>query len=174
MLVSHAATAIAPLGFEGPDFINAVTVFSTDQPVPALLAALREIELRLRPWPRTSSAGARAAWISICCCMTIGSRKVRATVCRGQICWLRAYMLGPLAELAPQRRYPPAGPTLEQLWQHFPRAEHPLEPRRARFECGLTAPPLPGNAAAPVHREHLAGHKRRLAQIPHRAGDVLG
>ena len=32
----------------------------------------------------------------------------------------RAYMLGPIAELAPERRYPPDGPTMAQLWEHFP------------------------------------------------------
>ena len=39
----------------------------------------------------------------------------------------RVYMLGPLAELAPDWRYPPSGPTIGQLWQQFPRAEHVLE-----------------------------------------------
>jgi len=40
----------------------------------------------------------------------------------------RVYMLGPLAQLAPDHSYPPSGPTIAQLWQQFPRAQHTLRP----------------------------------------------
>ncbi|MGH8305602.1 MAG: 2-amino-4-hydroxy-6-hydroxymethyldihydropteridine diphosphokinase, partial [Steroidobacteraceae bacterium] len=39
----------------------------------------------------------------------------------------RAYMLGPLAELAPQVRHPTAHLTIGELWQRFDRDAHPLE-----------------------------------------------
>jgi 2-amino-4-hydroxy-6-hydroxymethyldihydropteridine diphosphokinase len=39
----------------------------------------------------------------------------------------RAYMLGPLAELAPQVRHPSAGLTIGELWSRFDRDAHPLE-----------------------------------------------
>ncbi|HWW21156.1 MAG TPA: 2-amino-4-hydroxy-6-hydroxymethyldihydropteridine diphosphokinase, partial [Steroidobacteraceae bacterium] len=38
----------------------------------------------------------------------------------------RAYMLGPLAQLAPDLRYPPSGATIGQLWAQFPQAEGAL------------------------------------------------
>jgi 2-amino-4-hydroxy-6-hydroxymethyldihydropteridine diphosphokinase len=40
----------------------------------------------------------------------------------------RAYMLGPLADLAPQLRHPTAGATIGELWQRFDQAAHPLFP----------------------------------------------
>jgi 2-amino-4-hydroxy-6-hydroxymethyldihydropteridine diphosphokinase len=39
----------------------------------------------------------------------------------------RAYVLGPLAELAPTARHPTAQLTFAELWQRFDRAVHPLE-----------------------------------------------
>jgi 2-amino-4-hydroxy-6-hydroxymethyldihydropteridine diphosphokinase len=48
----------------------------------------------------------------------------------------RAYMLGPLAEIAPQLLHPTAGLTIGELWRRFDQGAHPLE-RLARA-------PLPG------------------------------
>jgi len=39
----------------------------------------------------------------------------------------RAYMLGPLAQLAPQLLHPTEHTTIGELWQRFDRAAHPLE-----------------------------------------------
>ena len=39
----------------------------------------------------------------------------------------RAYMLGPLAALAPEVRHPTAGATIGELWRAFDQAAHPLE-----------------------------------------------
>jgi 2-amino-4-hydroxy-6-hydroxymethyldihydropteridine diphosphokinase len=38
----------------------------------------------------------------------------------------KAYMLGPMAELAPEVRHPVDGRTMAELWQAFDRAAHPL------------------------------------------------
>jgi 2-amino-4-hydroxy-6-hydroxymethyldihydropteridine diphosphokinase len=115
------------VGFEGPDFINAVTAFSTDQPVPALLAALREIELACGRGLEQQRWGPRGMDLDLLLYDDRVEEGPGYRLPRPDL-RLRAYMLGPLAELAPQHRYPPSGPTLEQLWQRFPRAEHPLEP----------------------------------------------
>jgi 2-amino-4-hydroxy-6-hydroxymethyldihydropteridine diphosphokinase len=40
----------------------------------------------------------------------------------------RAYMLGPLAALAPEVVHPTEGLTIGELWQRFDRSAHPLEP----------------------------------------------
>ena len=39
----------------------------------------------------------------------------------------RAYMLGPLAELAPAVVHPTTGLTVGELWRRFDRDAHPLE-----------------------------------------------
>ncbi len=38
----------------------------------------------------------------------------------------RAYMLGPLAALAPEVMHPTAGVTIGELWRRFDQAAHPL------------------------------------------------
>jgi 2-amino-4-hydroxy-6-hydroxymethyldihydropteridine diphosphokinase len=40
---------------------------------------------------------------------------------------LRAYMLGPLADLAPDLVHPTAGATVGELWRRFDQASHPLK-----------------------------------------------
>ncbi|EQD63396.1 2-amino-4-hydroxy-6-hydroxymethyldihydropteridine pyrophosphokinase, partial [mine drainage metagenome] len=40
----------------------------------------------------------------------------------------RAYMLGPLADLAPALVHPTVHSTIEELWRRFDRAAHPLVP----------------------------------------------
>jgi 2-amino-4-hydroxy-6-hydroxymethyldihydropteridine diphosphokinase len=40
----------------------------------------------------------------------------------------RAYMLGPLAELAPELRHPTLGATMRELWAAFDRDAHPMQP----------------------------------------------
>jgi 2-amino-4-hydroxy-6-hydroxymethyldihydropteridine diphosphokinase len=40
----------------------------------------------------------------------------------------RAYMLGPLAEIAPEVVHPTLGATIGELWQRFDRAAHALTP----------------------------------------------
>ena len=88
-------------------------------------ASLREIEDAVRARPRPIPSGGRERWIWICCCTAIRSARDRAIHCRGRSA-RRVYMLGPLAELAPDWRYPPSGPTIGELWRAFPHAEHLL------------------------------------------------
>ena len=56
----------------------------------------------------------------------------------------RAYMLGPLAELAPQLVHPTAHLTIAELWRRFDQAAHPLERARsldATSRCCDRRPP---------------------------------
>ena len=46
----------------------------------------------------------------------------------------KAYMLGPMADLAPDIRHPIFGQTIGELWQAFDRAAHPME------RCTLALP----------------------------------
>jgi 7,8-dihydro-6-hydroxymethylpterin-pyrophosphokinase len=39
----------------------------------------------------------------------------------------RPYMLGPMAEIAPEVVHPTAGLTIAELWQRFDRDAHPME-----------------------------------------------
>jgi 2-amino-4-hydroxy-6-hydroxymethyldihydropteridine diphosphokinase len=114
-------------GFEGPDFYNAVVGFSTALPVEALLPSLHGIEAlcgRARADPKWEP---RKMDLDLLLYGDVVGAGPGYTLPRRDLA-RRVYMLGPLAELAPDRLYPPAGPTIGQLWEQFPRAEHVLEP----------------------------------------------
>jgi 2-amino-4-hydroxy-6-hydroxymethyldihydropteridine diphosphokinase len=134
-------------GFDGADFINLVAAFTTDLPVDELLVVLRAIEARCgRPreaprWaPRTMDLDVLLYGDLVC-------RRPGLTLPRPDLL-VRAYMLGPLADLAPDFMHPVAGVTIGELWQSFDRAAHPLE----RVAPGATTPhcdPRPPQESGP-------------------------
>lgn len=115
----------AAIGFDGPEFLNFVAELPVGGEPDALKAGLERIEglcgrPRLAPkWaPRTMDLDI----------LLFGDAVIDLpglVVPRPQLLqW--AFMLGPLAELAPGARHPVAGRTAGELWQSFDRAAHPL------------------------------------------------
>lgn len=114
------------VGFEGDDFINLVAGFTTALPAHALLARLHAIESRcgrgrdaLRWAPRSMDLDVLLYGDLVC--EEPGLKLPRPDLLK------RAYMLGPLAELAPQVLHPTEGLTIGELWRRFDRDAHPLE-----------------------------------------------
>ena len=125
----NLARAVAQLGreFEGEDFINLVVAFDTDLPLPAVLAKLHAIEAlcgRERHAPRWAprSMDLDVLLYGDLVCNEPGLKLPRPDLLK------RAYMLGPLAALAPEVVHPTALLTIGELWRRFDRAAHPLEP----------------------------------------------
>jgi 2-amino-4-hydroxy-6-hydroxymethyldihydropteridine diphosphokinase len=113
-------------GFEGDDFINLVAGFTTALPVRDLLGRLHEIERRCgreRHAPRWAprSMDLDVLLYGDLVCEQEGLKLPRPDLLE------RAYMLGPLAELAPQLEHPTAALTIGELWSRFDRDAHPLE-----------------------------------------------
>ncbi|MGA2564368.1 MAG: 2-amino-4-hydroxy-6-hydroxymethyldihydropteridine diphosphokinase [Steroidobacteraceae bacterium] len=109
-------------GFEGADFLNAVAGFSTELPVPELLHVLHEIEAlcgRSRDDPKW---GPRALDLDLLLYDDVVGEGPGYTLPRPDLL-RRIYMLGPLAELAPQWPHPLCGRSIGELWAAFPRAE---------------------------------------------------
>jgi 2-amino-4-hydroxy-6-hydroxymethyldihydropteridine diphosphokinase len=114
-------------GFEGEDFINLVAGFDTALPVREVLARLQAIEQlcgRPRHAPRWAprSMDLDVLLYGDLVCDEPGLKLPRPDLLR------RAYMLGPLAVLAPQVVHPTAHLTIGELWQRFDQKAHPLEP----------------------------------------------
>jgi 2-amino-4-hydroxy-6-hydroxymethyldihydropteridine diphosphokinase len=115
------------VGFDGPDFIN----FVVELPVagdPALLKGELEcIETqcgRRRDAPKWEP---RAMDLDILLFGNLVQQTPGLVLPRPDLLrW--AFMLGPLAELAPRLVHPVAGVTAEVLWQRFDRAANPLIP----------------------------------------------
>ncbi len=113
------------VGFEGEDFVNAVAGFSTSQPVEQVISRLHDIETacgRPRDAPRWAP---RSMDLDI---LLYGDRvcdEPQLKLPRPDLL-KRAYMLGPLAELAPGLMHPTAGATIGELWRRFDKGGHDL------------------------------------------------
>jgi 2-amino-4-hydroxy-6-hydroxymethyldihydropteridine diphosphokinase len=113
-------------GFDGEDFINLVAGFTTALPVHAMLEQLHAIEGRCgrgRDAPRWAprSMDVDVLLYGDLVCEEPGLKLPRPDLLQ------RAYMLGPLAELAPSCVHPTAGLTVGELWRRFDQDAHPLE-----------------------------------------------
>jgi 2-amino-4-hydroxy-6-hydroxymethyldihydropteridine diphosphokinase len=113
-------------GFEGDDFINLVAGFATALDPPTLLERLRAIEAqcgRTRDAPRWAP---RSMDLDVLLFGELVCVAPPLTVPRPDLL-KRAYMLGPLADLAPDLKHPTAGKTIGELWRGFDQAAHPLQ-----------------------------------------------
>jgi 2-amino-4-hydroxy-6-hydroxymethyldihydropteridine diphosphokinase len=122
----------AAVGFEGEDFINFVVGFSTELPVEAVVAELQRIEGlcgRTRDAPKWAP---RSMDLDI---LVFGDRvcDLPGLVLPRPDLLKRPYMLGPMAELAPDFLHPTRLSTMAQLWENFDRAAHSM----VRVEIGL-------------------------------------
>ncbi|MGP8032523.1 MAG: 2-amino-4-hydroxy-6-hydroxymethyldihydropteridine diphosphokinase [Steroidobacteraceae bacterium] len=115
------------VGFAGDDFINLVAGFATQLPVGAVLARLHAIESacgRPRGAPRWAP---RAMDLDVLLygdlvCDEPGLQLPRPDLLK------RAYMLGPLAQLAPHALHPTSHLSIGELWRRFDQSAHPLVP----------------------------------------------
>jgi 2-amino-4-hydroxy-6-hydroxymethyldihydropteridine diphosphokinase len=113
------------VGFEGADFINLVAGFTTTLPVHEVVARLQAIESlcgRPREAPRWAP---RSMDLDILLYGDTIRDEPRLKLPRPDLL-KRAFMLGPLAALAPDLVHPLEKVTIAELWQRFDRAGHPL------------------------------------------------
>jgi len=111
------------VGFEGDDFINLVAGFTTDLQVVARLHAIEAQCGRPRNAPRWAP---RSMDLDVLLYGDLVCDERRLRLPRPDLL-KRAYMLGPLAALAPGVMHPTAKLTIGELWERFDRASHPLE-----------------------------------------------
>lgn len=113
------------VGFEGADFINGVAGFTTALPIADVLARLHAIESlcgRPRDAPRWAP---RSMDLDILLYGELICDEPRLKLPRPDLV-KRAFMLGPLADIAPDLVHPTEKLTIGELWQRFDRAAHPL------------------------------------------------
>jgi 2-amino-4-hydroxy-6-hydroxymethyldihydropteridine diphosphokinase len=115
----------AAVGFDGPDFINLVVGFSTAQPLSAVIARLHAIETqcgRPRYAPKWAS---RTMDLDVLLFGDLVEKTAEYTLPRTDLL-KRPYMLGPMAEIAPEVVHPTAGRTIGELWREFDRDGHTM------------------------------------------------
>jgi 2-amino-4-hydroxy-6-hydroxymethyldihydropteridine diphosphokinase len=116
-------------GFEGPDFLNLAVVLDTDLAPVALDAWLHELEARhgrRRDVPRYSSRTLDVDIVLYDDLVLDGPGNLR--IPRPEL--RHAFVLRPLADIAPELEVPGTGTTLGELWREFPADREPLEPAR--------------------------------------------
>jgi 2-amino-4-hydroxy-6-hydroxymethyldihydropteridine diphosphokinase len=114
------------VGFEGSDFINLVAGFSTTLSLEDVVARLRTIE-ELCGRPRQAPRWApRSMDLDILLYGDTVCQQPGLTLPRPDLL-VRAYMLGPLVDIAPEVVHPGTGLTIAEHWRRFDQHAHPLE-----------------------------------------------
>jgi len=113
------------VGFDGDDFLNLAVGFDTERSLAEVIAELQAIEAacgRGREAPRWAprSLDLDILLFGNLICDTPSLRLPRPDLLR------RAYMLGPLAEIAPQEMHPTAHRSIGLLWSSFDQKAHPM------------------------------------------------
>lgn len=113
-------------GFDGPDFINLVIGTRTALGVREVMERLHRIEARCGRERSASKWASRTMDLDVLLYDDLVCDEPGLTLPRPDLL-RRAYMLGPLAEIAPELKHPTASRTIRELWSEFDRAAHPLE-----------------------------------------------
>ena len=123
----------AAIGFAGNNFYNLVVGAITEEPVEIVVTALREIEDnhgRDRSGPHFSS---RTLDLDLLMYDDLVIKQPQLELPRAEIIE-NAFVLWPLAEIAPELIHPNNNKTMEQLWEEFDKDSQELWPIDLRCE----------------------------------------
>lgn len=116
----------APVGFQGPDFVNCVVRFRTGRSPEALSGHLKSLEWHAGRRPNRANASRELDLDLILYGDAVIDRNGLA-IPRDDILQY-AFVLRPLAELAPDAVHPQTGRSFAWHWQHFQGEHSELEP----------------------------------------------
>ena len=125
----------AAVGFEGPPFHNLVAAFSTDLPIEKVAEVLTEIEERHGRTRQCKKFSSRTLDVDLILYGDLVRRESKLNLPRDEITRY-AFVLEPLAEIAPDKRHPVTGERYADLWARFDKSGlkqrriEPLEPVR--------------------------------------------
>jgi 2-amino-4-hydroxy-6-hydroxymethyldihydropteridine diphosphokinase len=105
-------------GFDGDDFYNLAACFDTDEPVEDVRAALLAIEAAHGRVREHKHHGARTLDIDILLYGDLIRHQPPLDIPRREILQY-AFVLAPLAELAPDLAHPETGERFAELWRRF-------------------------------------------------------
>jgi len=113
------------IGFDGQPFLNMAVGANTELPLEELARRLRHIETEHGRPANATRFSARQLDIDILTYDDLVGEFAGVTVPRGEILE-NAFVLRPLAELAPEARHPVDGRSYAELWAAFDQGSQPL------------------------------------------------
>ena len=128
----------AAVGFSGQDFINFVFGFESALDVHELQLQLRQVEALCGRPPNAPKWAARAMDLDILLYGDLVLDEPQLQLPRPDLL-VRPYMLGPLADIAPDVRHPTQGRSIGQLWAAFDSTAHEMiavRPAATVSPCG--------------------------------------
>jgi 2-amino-4-hydroxy-6-hydroxymethyldihydropteridine diphosphokinase len=113
------------VGFEGSDFVNLVVRFETPLPVAQVRERLQQIEALCDRPAAAPKWAPRSMDLDILLYDAMVSSEPGLVLPRPDLV-RRAYMLKPMADIAPEVRHPVLGKTMRELWLAFDQQAHPM------------------------------------------------
>lgn len=126
-LRASRAFANAAVGFEGDDFVNLVVTFDAPRPTESLIEMLKSVERACGREPGAPKWGPRTLDLDLLLHGGQVGRFAGKSLPHPDLL-TRAWVLGPLAEIAPRVMHPVVHETIEALWRRFDQGAHPLVP----------------------------------------------
>jgi 2-amino-4-hydroxy-6-hydroxymethyldihydropteridine diphosphokinase len=123
-----------PVGFDGNDFLNLVAGFDTDSPIETVITRLRAIEKACGRERQNNNDDSRTLDIDLLVYGDLSRHDDEIDIPREEI-GHHAFVLLPLAEIAPEHRHPETGIPFGKMWSSFRGGEQQLWP--ANFELPL-------------------------------------
>ena len=111
------------VGFEGDDFLNLVLSFETNLPPADVIAELDRVESEAGRQREGEKFGPRTLDLDL---LLYGDRVEEALKLPRADIVEYAFVLGPLAEMAPDLRHPATGVTMQALWADFDEGDEPI------------------------------------------------
>jgi 2-amino-4-hydroxy-6-hydroxymethyldihydropteridine diphosphokinase len=115
----------APVGFQGEDFYNLVAAFETAEAVRTVSTALDEMENRCGRDRSAVRYGPRTLDLDLLLYGALVVEEPGLVLPRPDL-MRYAFMLGPLAVLAGDRRHPVTGESFASIWARCDQSRHPL------------------------------------------------
>ena len=115
-----------PVGFEGEPFLNLVIGFHTSDSAAAIVEELERLHSSAGRMRSSNPFGPRSLDLDL---LLYGEQIIDSPPIRVPRSDIEEYsfVLGPLAEIAPDLRHPIDGRTMAELWASFDQSNHPLE-----------------------------------------------
>lgn len=122
------------VGFDGDDFLNLVAGFDTDAPIETVITRLRAIEKACGRERPDNDERSRTLDIDLLIYGDLSRHDDEIDIPREEIGHY-AFVLLPLAQIAPEHRHPETGIAFGEMWSSFREGEQQLRP--ADFELPL-------------------------------------